>query len=359
MADQNPSLIFITRKWPPAMGGMETYCFKLVEELRKRHVIETIALPGNADGSVPGLLRMALFGLKTTRRILLGPALPDLLHVGDMASWPFALLARLRRPSSRIVISAHGTDVSYGRRAGWRGRAYRTYLRVGSFLLDHARVIANSEATSEACQEAGFRHIAIITPASDFQMPTPIPKTRRNVLFAGRLIRQKGLSWFVANVLPFLPTEIELDVAGSIWNAEEAAALSHARVNYLGCLDQQSLSKAYAAALCVVVPNIKMPNGEFEGFGLVAVEAAASGGVVLASDLGGLRNAVVNGVTGFLVRSEDAPAWVTKISEIGKWTDTKRVQFVAGSLTQIRAYSTWARVGEETEAVYDLTTPNL
>ena len=63
MGESGTPLIFVTRKWPPAMGGMETYCFKLVEELRKRHAVELVALPGAADGSVPGAGQLVRFGL--------------------------------------------------------------------------------------------------------------------------------------------------------------------------------------------------------------------------------------------------------------------------------------------------------
>jgi len=352
MAETSKSLIFVTRKWPPAMGGMETYCFKLVEELRRRHSVELVALPGAADGSVPGIWRLTHFGLTTASRILFGRPLPDLIHVGDMASWPFALMARVRRPSFRIVISAHGTDVSYGRRRGWRGRLYRAYLRTGAALLASARVIANSEATAEACRQAGFRRVDIVPLASDLRAPATMPETGINLLFAGRLIRRKGLSWFVRNVLPLLPRDIGLDVAGSLWSDEEAAALADERVNYLGVLDQRALATTYAGALCVVVPNIEMSNGEFEGFGLVAVEAAAAGGVVLASGIGGLRSAVTHGITGFLVAPGDSAAWAAKILEIRDWDCAQRETFLAASIAEVRAHFSWDRVARETEAIY-------
>ena len=241
-----------------------------------------------------------------------------------MASWPFALLARLRRPSIRIVMSAHGTDVSYGRRTGWRGWLYRVYLRTGAALLASARVIANSEATAEACRQAGFRRIEIVPLASDFRAPALMPGPGSRVLFAGRLIRRKGLSWFVGSVLPLLPEDIGLEVAGSLWSDEEAASLLDQRVGYMGVLDQPALANAYAGALCVIVPNIEMANGEFEGFGLVAVEAAAAGGVVLASNTGGLRSAVKDGVTGFLLEPGDAAAWAAKILDISNWNRARR-----------------------------------
>lgn len=345
-------MIFVTRKWPPAMGGMETYCFKLVEELRRRRSVELLALPGGADGSVPGIRQMLRFGWTTAFRILFGPPLPDLIHVGDLTSWPFALLARLRRPSIRIVMSAHGTDVSYGRRPGWRGKLYRAYLHAGAALLSSARIIGNSETTAEACRQAGFQRLDIVPLASDFCESDPAQEPGSNLLFAGRLIRRKGLSWFVANVLPLLPEGVGLDVAGSLWSDGEAASLADERVTYLGVLDQPALASAYAGALCVIVPNIEMANGEFEGFGLVAVEAAAARGVVLASNTGGLRSAVKDGVTGFLIEPGNGPAWAAKIGEIRSWSHARRQAFLDASAAETATHFSWARVARETEAIY-------
>ncbi len=39
-------ILFITRKWPPAVGGMETYSVKLSQALQKLSTVEVMALPG-------------------------------------------------------------------------------------------------------------------------------------------------------------------------------------------------------------------------------------------------------------------------------------------------------------------------
>jgi glycosyltransferase involved in cell wall biosynthesis len=63
---------------------------------------------------------------------------------------------------------------------------------------------------------------------------------------------------------------------------------------FLGRVDDEELTSLYARALAVVVPNV-------EEFGIVAVEAQASGRPVLAVDAGGTRETVVDGETGMLV----------------------------------------------------------
>src|SRR3546814_9303750 len=70
--------------------------------------------------------------------------------------WPLALIARLFAPGARIVLSAHGTDVSYSARGGVRGRLYGLYQLSGARLLHSASVITNSHATANASRSHGW-----------------------------------------------------------------------------------------------------------------------------------------------------------------------------------------------------------
>ena len=316
-----PSTIwFVSRKWPPAMGGMETYAHRLAAELATQGTLRRSVLPGRPDGTPPGTLRLMAFGLATAVRLLATRSPADVVHVSDMASWPLAFAARLRSRRTALVLSAHGTDVSYPRRGGPRGRAYGAYLRLGARLLPGAAVIANSAATAEAAAGFGFDSVSVVRLAADaVSIGTPVSRTR--VLFAGRLLPMKGCGWFAREVLPRLPEDMTLAVAGTLCDAEEAEILNRPRVEYLGRLDPAALRAAFAGALCVVVPNVPRHDGLFEGFGLVALEAAAAGGVVLAADHGGLRDAVQDGVTGLLLPPGDAEAWADAIVRVRAWSD--------------------------------------
>lgn len=342
-------ILFVTRKWAPAMGGMETYCHRLTEELARSHQIDIIALPGRPDGSPPAFLALLGFPMDILRRWLALDRQPDILHIGDMALWPVGLLAR---HSTTVVLSAHGTDVSYPRRGGLKGLLYGLYLKLGSRLLRRAQTIANSSATAAALQENGWGNCSIVPLATDMRSQPLTTPPRRAILFAGRLVRRKGLRWFVNNVLDTLPEDITLEVAGTKWDAAENSALAHPRIRYLGRLDRAGLAQAYASALCVVLPNLELSNGEFEGFGLIACEAAAAGGVVLAANCGGLPEAVIDGQTGFLLASGDAMAWVKAILSVSNWTTSQRTSFVEQSTGQASRHYAWQRVARETIAVY-------
>jgi glycosyltransferase involved in cell wall biosynthesis len=62
-----------------------------------------------------------------------------------------------------------------------------------------------------------------------------------------------------------------------------------------------------------VQPNIPVP-GDMEGFGLVTIEAAMRGTPVVAADLEGIKDAVVDGHTGILLAPQDGQAWVDRLS---------------------------------------------
>ena len=74
-----------------------------------------------------------------------------------------------------------------------------------------------------------------------------------------------------------------------------------------------------------VQPNIPVP-GDMEGFGLVAIEAAMQGSLVVASSLEGLIDAVDDGVTGELLPAQDATAWRTHLEELLADPDGRRAR---------------------------------
>jgi glycosyltransferase involved in cell wall biosynthesis len=246
--------------------------------------------------------------------------------------------------------------VSFPRRGTLKARLYGIYLSLGALLLRGTTLIANSSATAAVAAESGWRTAAIV-PLATRTPPAAIPTSHdAHLLFVGRLVARKGCLWFVREVLPKLPPRFSLKVAGTIWHDSERAALADDRVCYLGPLFDENLHEAYRNALCVIIPNIEPPSGEFEGFGLVAPEASASGGVVLAAATGGLVDAVIDGETGMLVPAGDADAWAAKIVEVGEWPAAVRKIFIERAMESSRHFYSWERVADDVLKVYENAT---
>lgn len=343
-------VLFITRKWAPATGGMETYSLRLAKQLANLTDCDVIALKGKASGMPPGVLALLGFPLRVlAARLRRAP--PAVLHLGDLAIWPLGLLTG---PQTQLVITAHGTDIVYGLRRHWRGRLYAAYLALGRKLLSRPTMIANSHATAAALTAAGWPGAAVIPLATDLVVDTVPPLRPDTVLFVGRLVERKGCAWFVRNVLPLLPEPLKLVVIGPCWEDDERAALAHPRVEYRGQVPFPDLVRAYGEALCVVMPNIPVASGDYEGFGIVAPEAAAAGGVVLAARHGGIADAVVDGETGFLIGPADAGAWAEAITAITRWEAERRKNFTVQAQAKVAAHYAWDRVGRDTFAAYGL-----
>lgn len=346
------SVRFVTRKWAPAIGGMETYCLQLTSHLKDKVDLHIEALPGRADGRAPNGLQILRFGIIMMFKLLTGSRV-DVVHVSDMASWPLALFAKLRHRKVKLILSAHGSDLSYGQRKGILAKIYNLYIRCGAAVLGQAIILANSTWIAELAREIGFKTVRHIPLATDMTATSALPGSpSRSLFYAGRVIKSKGVSFIINNVLPLLPDDITLRVAGTIWEEEEGASLTHPRVEFLGQLEAKDLAREYAEALCVVVPSIAP-----EGFGLVAIEAAIAGGVVVASDHSGLAE-VCAGDLGQLARCEDAKHWADMIKTIEEWTLQKRRSFISKAQEQAQQRYSWERVARETLEAYESSFSN-
>ncbi|CAN5692182.1 glycosyltransferase family 4 protein [soil metagenome] len=141
------------------------------------------------------------------------------------------------------------------------------------------------------------------------------------ILFSvGRHQERKGFHWFVEQVMPRLPQQVIFLLGGegpmskTIREAVARNGLSD-RVHLLGRVSEDDLPGIYRAADIFVMPNIPVP-GDIEGFGVVMLEAGASGLPVIAADLEGIRDVVTPGSNGQLVQSGDADGFVSAIMRL-------------------------------------------
>jgi phosphatidyl-myo-inositol dimannoside synthase len=333
-----PDLRFLTRKWPPAIGGMETYCARLTEEMAVRMRVETLALSGQADGRPPAVAAQLWFGLRTALLLSVRPA-AKVTHVGDMAAWPLGLAAKIARPRTRLVLSAHGSDVAHP------SPAYRAYLRLGGALLGRTGlVLANSRFIAERARRAGFRRIEVVPLGTDLSSASQGPRDR--LLYAGRISRAKGLRFLVEQVLPLLPGEQRLRVAGSLWDASERPLLDHPRVDYAGALEPAALAEEYGRAAAVLVPT-----RVWEGFGLVAIEAAACGAPVIAADHSGLAE-IVRPPIGVTVPADDPAAWAEAIGAMLSRSEAQQRAQSEAAAALVEQRFRWSAVADATAAAY-------
>lgn len=206
----------------------------------------------------------------------------DLVH----AHWlPSALVALATRKP--YVVQLWGTDVELARRAPWLARP----------LLRRARLaIVASEFLAGAARELGAREVRVVPSPVEIPDEVGEPDEPPHVLFVGRLSPEKGIHELLA-ATEGLPRVI---VGAGPVDVPEA----------VGFVPRAELGAYYRRAAVVCVPSRR------EGYGVVAREAMAYGRPVVATAVGGLVDAVEDGVTGRLVAPNDRDALRTAVERL-------------------------------------------
>jgi glycosyltransferase involved in cell wall biosynthesis len=212
----------------------------------------------------------------------------------------------------RLVLTFHGSEI-----LKFAGRPHRRWL-ARQLIRRATRVSTLSTYTQELLlnhfPEAADK--IYLTPGalrSDFAVVRPKPEAQKDkivVLTVGRLHPRKG-QLLTLQALQMLPGEVRRRLEywvvggqskGTYETTLRAAAASHPDlvVRFFGTLPDDELAKVYDGADIFAMTSVNLDRS-IEGFGLVYLEAAAHGLPVVAHDVGGVSEAVSDGVTGLLV----------------------------------------------------------
>jgi glycosyltransferase involved in cell wall biosynthesis len=331
-------LLFITRKWPPAIGGMESYSVSLARSLTAHFDVSLLVLPGRLNGNPPGLVSYALFLLRALTHVLLRGRRYRYLVLGDVVLFPAGLLARVIAPRQTRCVVFYGLDLVFQQRRGILPTIYRLYLSSFAHLQDTFAVkVAISSHTRVLAERAGLSRVEVVTPCvpdsalttdspSAADLPIIVSRSTCRILCFGRLVARKGAEWFAARVLPHLPDEAQFFVVGAPTDWQyHRRLIRYSRTHYLGPQTSEVLAALIAYAHVVVMPNISTTTAaDVEGFGLAALEAAALGAILVASRLQGITDAVIDGKTGILVEPEDTTAWIRVVRALLAESDEQR-----------------------------------
>jgi glycosyltransferase involved in cell wall biosynthesis len=264
-------------------------------------------------------LAVPLFLLSFARAARRAARGADLVH----AHWlPSALPAiAARKP---FVVQLWGTDVELARRAP----------RVARLLLRRARlVLCPSEALASAALGLGAREVRVVP--SGISVPDEVgdPVDPPHVLFVGRLSKEKGILELL-EATEGIPRVIVGD-----------GPLRDRVPDSVGFVGPSMLGPYYERASVVACPSQR------EGYGVVAREAMAYGRPVVASAVGGLTDAVEDGVTGLLVPPRDVPALRARIERLLGDAELRRRLGGAARATARERFS-WAVATEVTLQAY-------
>ncbi len=311
-------ILFVSRAYPPVIGGIENQNEAIGRWLSKSADCQIIANRGGKHW-LPLFIPIAVI------RSLILMRKQDVLLLGDGVVSIIGWFVRLLYPSKRIVCILHGLDVTYS------SPIYQKFW-VQLFFRAINHFIAVSQSTAElARQYASITDNITIIPngvdildeaitysKKDLSDLLGIDVVERKVLLTvGRLVKRKGVVWFLRHVMRSLPEQFLYVVAGDGPERNEILSILEkpeyeGRVVFLGRISEGDKKLLFSTTDLFVQPNITV-EGDAEGFGITIIEAGSYGLPVLASDIEGLRDSVTDGLNGWRVPAGDSNAFNTEI----------------------------------------------
>jgi glycogen(starch) synthase len=288
----------------------------------------------------------------------------DLVHGHD---WLVAvagdhLANRFRCP---LVVTIHATE--YGRHQGWVESHPQSYIHgVERWMANRAeRVITCSHymrghvADIYDLEEERVSVIPNGIDPLDLQPIDDLEALRarfaapheRLVLLVGRLVYEKGFQ-LALEALPGLIErlgDVRFLVAGSGTHEKELKAQAEAlglmeHGTFMGWIGDDVLHSLYRISDLCVIPSI------YEPFGLVALEAMASGCPCIVADTGGLREVVPNDDVGLRFTSRDSGSLATMVERV-LTDEALRDRLVAEASEHVLSFD-WADVARQTAELY-------
>lgn len=363
-----PRLLIVTPDFPPAPGGIQVVAHRLAAGIRGMEV-EVIApdSPGAAQFDAASGVRV--------RRVRGGAA----LRGGRNALLNLVALAHALRFRPDVTLSAHivasPAAAAIRRLVGARTVQYFHAEEIGAkprlaaFAARHAdESIAVSAYTASLIADVApqAQRVHVIANGADIpDGPSPRPADRPTIVTIARVEeRYKGHDVMVralALVLAKVPDARWVVIGdGSLRPGLEQLARSYGvagSVRFLGAVPDDQRDAWLARANVLAMPS-RLPAGQFagEGFGIAYLEAAAYGKPVVAGNVGGAVDAVVDGETGLLVDPSDPLAVAEAITKLLCDSDLARRLGAAGQ-ARAQRYA-WPKVVERVEALL-LAAPDL
>lgn len=376
-------ILMLTSEFPPFRGGIATYAAELAGAAAALGHEVTLAAPDyGADQSAedaarcyrvvrfpggPNTARAILDKIRWTRRTFRQGDY-DIVHAID---WPFFLPLALSRfrGRARCILTFHGTEINMMARP-----SRRPLLSLLRFWNGWAEYVANSRFTGEHLfrlfPEARARGRLRAVPLG-VKLPAGVQTPQRQaarreaelaqddigLLTVGRLVERKGHHLLVEAwkrlpdslrariVWHVVGPDIDPDYAARVKQAAQEAGM---RARFTGPISAERLEGLFAASDLFCLPSIWAADGQFEGFGLVFLEAGLRGVPAVGTLSGGIPDAVIDGQTGLLVPESDVAALATALQRLCE-DDALRARLAA----QAKAYAencTWEYVAAQTYA---------
>ena len=285
---------------------------------------------------------------------------PDIIH----AHWPFphAYIALGAAKLFRIplVLNFHGAELLLIRKKKW----VKPFLK---FAIGQAQaVFANSSFTAgkiKAIRNVDVEWSPYGTTLDEREgsglAPHPV-NGKFKVLFVGRHIERKGICYLIEAAKYLSADKFEIRIVGEGDLTEELKAQAAqlegdknaASIVFTGKLVAPELAREYREANVFVLPAIVDHKGDTEGLGVVLIEAMELGLPIIASNVGGIPDVVVNNESGILVPEKDPVALADAIKRIES-DPQYTARLLEGARNRIAEHFTWDNITRRQIEIYE------
>ena len=350
-------ILFISRAYPPIVGGIENQNYELSVWLGK---ITQMSLIINRYGKkflpifFPWAIILAIF---KTRKV-------DIVLLGDGVLGLVGWLIKKCYPKKPVISIVHGLDLTF------KNPIYQNFW-VSYFIKNLDGLIAVGNETIDEGVRRGLsknlfnfipngvdtkKHVEKYSTKDLEEILGEKVNQRRIILTSGRLAKRKGVAWFIREVMPQLNENILYVVAGDGPDKENILSAIQeknlfSRVKLLGYVSDRNRNVLFNTAEVFIQPNIAVP-GDMEGFGISVLEAGSCRLPVIASRLEGLKDAIIDNENGFLVESRDAEGFKNKINALLS-DDTQRQAFGERARQYIVSHFEWQIIAQKYKEILE------
>ena len=288
---------------------------------------------------------------------------PDVIH----AHWPFPhayiALGAAKLFKIPLVLNFHGAELLLIRKKKWVkpllkfaiGQAQAVFAN-SSFTAGKIKALRNVDVEWSpygTTLESGSTSAG--NGGTSAIVPHPV-NGKFKILFVGRHIERKGICYLIeaAKHLPRDQFEIRIVGVGDLTDklkAQAAEIADAAEIIFTGKLSPEELANEYRTANVFTLPAIVDSKGDTEGLGVVLIEAMELGLPVVASNVGGIPDVVVDGVSGILVPEKDPEALAGAYRRLAAEPELVK-QLLEGAQKRIAECFSWDKIVERQIGVY-------
>ena len=219
-------------------------------------------------------------------------------------------------------------------------------------IADHIVAVSSVQKEQLVQSHCPADKIAVIPNGVNLEVFQPGETANRDfnkLVFAGALVIDKGVHLLIESysILKQKYPQLTLDIYGSakMWSRNDYFNLEHAKalpgLTFRGAVDQQTLAQAFQRAGLAILPSIY-----FDSFNMSCAEAQATGLPVIGSYHTGMRDIIIDGQSGVLLKTINRDTLTAAIETLLSRPQTL-AQMSSNAQSQVRPKFNWQLTAQQ------------